>query len=109
MKDTDARRGRTQQEGTMSTPMIIPVIATQGSPSTCASCGKIEKTKTVCAYCGQEYLDVDGGVLIPVFILSVIIILIYLTVTVVWWLVDGVPLFQVFHDQWEWVKSVRIK
>ena len=94
----------------MTTPMIVPIMMSQGSPSTCPSCGKNEKTKTVCVHCGHEYVDTDGGVLIPILvILSVIIILMYLTVTVVWWLADGVPLFQVFRDQWEWVKSVRIK
>ena len=35
--------------------------------------------------------------------------LIYLVVTMASWLVGGVPLFQVLREQWEWMRSVRIR
>ena len=93
----------------MTMPMIVPIMMSS-SQSTCPSCGKNEKTKTVCVHCNHEYEDGDDSIWIFVLgILACIAVLTYLIVTMAWWLADGVPLFQVFREQWEWMKSIRIR
>ena len=95
----------------MTMLMIVPIMMSQSSPTRCPSCSKREKTKTVCAHCDYEYVEDEENESVFWLVIGTITFIlfsVYLILTIMTWLIEGIPLFQVFRDQWEWITSLRI-
>lgn len=100
--------------GDTSMPMMIPT-SSDSTPDTCPECGKVEKTKTVCVWCGHEYKEkawsnweIFGVISISI---AVIAISIYVLFTIGFWLDDNPSnesLRQIVCDQWTWLKSKKV-
>jgi len=94
------------------TPIFIPMGSSSSEPERCPNCNELENKVTLCKHCGYEYKDDPGGfwewVMIIGGVLLALIAVIWIIITCGQWLAEGEPLFGVLHDQWKWLRSIRI-
>ena len=97
----------------------IPIqMATQAAtspvitPSKCPACGKDESIKEVCGHCGHVYEKTDDGnfLLELAAIVSVVLIVSWFCVTVIYWMSErnDETLAQILLEQWEFIRGLRI-
>lgn len=89
------------------TPIVTPIYV---QPETCPGCGAPEKIKTVCAHCGHEYPEDDGGlgVVDTLVVIGVVLLVIWAIITILMWLVEADSLLEALKSQWHWAASKRL-
>lgn len=83
----------------------------QPEDETCPECGKKENILTICKHCGHVYEE-EKSSLTRLDVLFLICI-VWVIITVIFWLMnvgtgEDVSLFEMFVEQWDFVKKLRI-
>ena len=94
-------------------PSMPPILyAPPPIESKCPNCGKDEKTKTVCSYCGYEYkksnISFKTFFFTSLTFLLISVFLFWFLWTTLDWLSSNVPLIRVLKNQIEWFENIKI-
>ena len=91
---------------------FVPIII-NNEPDRCPKCHEVENIKEVCCHCGYEYTDEKTAWWKTAIAIcagtTIVVIIVWALVIIGQWLEGSDTLFEVLNEEWEWLKSRRIK